>query len=453
VLVEQAIEDTNKEILDVIGKGAEWFPTVMQDGQIDERYTNRWIQKFNDRKSDFENLFEMLADPIHKNENDFVAEPNRVLRRLADKVLSKLARKQKVTVLDPCGGRGGFIVYIIKIAEERGIAIDTKNVYYNDIDPLMVTFFKAVNTNVGLGIPVDNITCGNFNDEQFRNKEYKDMEFSVITINPPYNGKAALHQQFFNKCYDLLEPGGVLAAIQPATTYFNKKTNQKDAVDTMQEIIKTNPCEVEIENPEIFENAGIQNDLSITYLTKANKTNTVIDKITFKDGNTYTNVPLEDISMTQIDPVTYAKIRSKYEAYVLANGSLEDKISKTSGKLKAHLGKIRGTRPTDDDFYTFIPLRENRAGYGLSKDSTFGVSVSSKNEVDFVYDYLESYVARFGLALLKFSQNTANKEFALVPLVDFSKFYADEDLRQILKLTKSELAEIKKVIVPLYAGR
>jgi hypothetical protein len=132
---------------------------------------------------------------------------------------------------------------------------------------------------------------------------------------------------------------------------------------------------------------------------------------------------------------------------------LEDKISKTSGKLKAHLGKIRGTRPTDDDFYTFIPLRENRAGYGLSKDSTFGVSVSSKNEVDFVYDYLESYVARFGLALLKFSQNTANKEFALVPLVDFSKFYADEDLRQILKLTKSELAEIKKVIVPLYAGR
>jgi|688.fasta_scaffold48974_6 hypothetical protein len=452
-LVKQGIQDKNKEVLNVIGKGAEWFPEVMQDGQIDERYTNRWIQKFNDRKSDFENLFEMLADPIHKNENDFVAEPNDVLKDVASKALDKLKKKQGVNALDPCGGRGGFLVYIIKIAEERGIAIDTKNVYYNDIDPLMVTFFKAVNTNVGLGIPVDNITCGNFNDDQFREKEYKDMEFSVITINPPYNGKAALHQQFFNKCYDLLEPGGVLAAIQPATTYFNKKTNQKDAVDTMQEIIKTNPCEVEIENPEIFENAGIQNDLSITYLTKANKTNNVIDKITFKDGNTYTNVPLEDISMTQIDPVTYAKIRSKYEAYVLANGSLEDKISKTSGKLKAHLGKIRGTRPTDDDFYTFIPLRENRTDYGLSKDSTFGVSVSSKNEVNFVYDYLESYVARFGLALLKFSQNTANKEFALVPLVDFDKFYTDEDLRQMLKLTKSELVEIKKVIVPLYAGR
>jgi hypothetical protein len=452
-LVEQGIRDKNKEILNVIGRGVEWFPKIMQEGQIDERYTNRWIQKFNDRKGDFENLFEMLADPIHKNENDFVAEPNRVLRRLADKVLSKLAKKQQLSVLDPCGGRGGFIVYIIKIAEKRGIVINPENVYYNDIDPLMVTFFKAVNTNIGLGIPADNITCGNFNDDQFREKEYKNMKFSVITINPPYNGKAALHQQFFNKCYDLLEDGGVLAAIQPATTYFNKKTNQKDAVDIMQKIIKTNLCEVEIENPEIFENAGIQNDLSITYLTKSEKATNTIYKITFKNGNTYTDVPLENISMTQIDPTIYASIRKKYENYVKANGNLEDKISKVEGVLKASLGKIRGTRPTDDDFYTFIPLRENRADYGASKTSSFGVKVSSKKEAEYVYDYLESYIARFGLALLKFSQNTANKEFALVPLVKFDQNYTDAALAKILKLSKAEMAEIRKVIVPLYDGR
>lgn len=452
-LVEQAITNNNKEVLDVIGNGVEWFPTVMQEGQIDVPYTNRWIQKFNDRKGDFENLFEMLADPIHKNENDFVAEPNRVLRRLAQKVLSKLTKKKKVTLLDPCGGRGGFLVYLVKIAEKQGVAIDAKNVYYNDIDPLMVAFFKAVNTALDLKIPEANITCGNFNDDQFRIKEYKNMKFSAITINPPYNGKAALHQQFFNKCYDLLEDGGVIASIQPATTYFNKKTNQKDAVNTMQEIVKTNYCEVEIENPEIFENAGIQNDLSITYLTKIHKTLPVIDKITFKNGQSYTNVPLEDISMTQVDPAVYAGIRTKYEKYIQTHGSLEDKISKTNGVLKASLGKIRGTRPTDDDFYTFIPLRENRDGYGASTNSTFGVKIRSKKEVDFVYDYLESYVARFGLALLKFSQNTANKEFALVPLVSFDKNYKDEELCELLGIRNDEFLEIKKVIVPLYDGR
>ena len=151
--------------------------------------------------------------------------------------------------------------------------------------------------------------------------------------------------------------------------------------------------------------------------------------------------------------MTYATIRGKYEKYVATYGSLEDKISKTEGITKAVLGKIRGTRPTDDDFYTFIPLRGNRAGYGVSKDSTFGIKVSSKKEADFVYDYLESYIARFGLALLKFSQNTANKEFALVPLVKFDQNYTDADLAKMLKLTKAEMEEIKKVIVPLYAGR
>lgn len=445
-LIERAISENDKEILSVIGTGVEWFPAVMQDGQIDVRYTNRWIQKFNDRKSDFETLFEMLADPIHKSENDFVAEPNQVLRRLAGKVLAKVSKK-KIAVLDPCGGRGGFIVYLIKLASELNVAIDTKNVYYNDIDPLMVAFFKAVNTNLSLGIPESNITC-----DDFKNKEYK-MKFDVIVGNPPYNGKAALHQQFFNKCHDLLKDDGVMAFIQPATTYFNKKTNQKDAVDTMQNIVKTNYCEVEIENPEIFENAGIQNDLSITYLTKTKKSSTVINKITFKNGNTYTNVPLEDISMTQVDPVVYAAIRTKYENYIKVHGNLEDKISKVDGELKASLGKIRGTRPTDDDFYTFIPLRENRDGYGDSCSSTFGVKIASSKEVDFVYDYLESYIARFGLALLKFSQNTANKEFALVPLVTFDKKYTDADLCKLIGLTNDEFLEIKKVIVHLYAGR
>jgi hypothetical protein len=279
------------------------------------------------------------------------------------------------------------------------------------------------------------------------------MKFHVVVGNPPYNGKAALHQQCFNKCYDLLEAGGVMALIQPATTYFNKKTTQKLAVDIMQQIITTNPCEVKIENPEIFKNAGIQNDLSITYLTKIQKQTTTIDRITYKNGNTYTNVPLADISMTQVDPVTYASIRGKYQKYVSVHGSLENKITKLQGVSKAVLGKIRGTRPTDDDFYTFIPLRKNRAGYGISKEASFGVEISHDKEAAHVYDYLESYVARFGLALLKFSQNTANKEFALVPLVTFDQHYTDADLGNMLDLTKDEMDEIKRVIIPLYAGR
>ena len=442
--VEHALATKDNEVLSIIGRGAEWFPQVMQPGQIDVRYTNRWIQKFNDHKNDIEKLFEMLEDPIHRSNNGFVAEPNRLLRRFVSRTLDKLKKKKQIKLLDPCGGRGGFIVYFIKEALSQGIDIDPKNVYYNDADHSMVSFFRALNKNNNLNIPEKNITCENFLTKGFT------MKFNVILQNPPYNGKAALHQQFFNKGYELLEDNGTMAIIQPATTYFNKKDKQKGPVDDMIELIQTNKCEVFIENPEVFDNAGIQNDLSITILEKISSASNVIEKITYKNGQTYTDVALEDISMTQIAPPVYASIRKKYENFVEQNGNLEDKINKDIGVLKAVLGKIRGTRPTDDDFYTFIPLPGNRKGYGASKETDFGVKIKTIKEADYVYNYLESYVARFGLALLKFSQNTANKEFALVPLVPFTKNYTDNELYKMVGLTKQEVIEIKKVIVSLY---
>jgi len=451
-LVEQAVENNNKEILNIIGKGVEWFPRVMQDKQIDIRYTNRWIQKFNDRKSDFKTLFEMLADPIHKNENDFVAEPNDVLKDVASKALDKLKKKQGVSLLDPCGGRGGFIVYIIKIADEHGIDINPKNVYYNDIDPLMVTFFKAVNANLGLGIPEVNITCGDFNNDNFRNKEYKNMNFSAITLNPPYKGKAALHQQFFNKCYDLLEDDGVMGCIQPATTYFNKKENQKSPVETMISIVKSNKCSVTIVGPEVFENAVIRNDLSITILNKTPSTKNLIESIKYKNGTEFSNVELEDITMTQINPVVYRSIRVKYENFISKFGCLEDKVSKDTTKLKAPLAKIRGNAPSDTDFYTFIPKKESMANTKVANDyyNDFGILAKSHIEIENIYNYLESYVARFGLAILKFSQNTLNKEFNSVPLVEFDKTYTDDELYKMIGLTNNEVDSIKKVIVNYY---
>ena len=446
-IVKTAIEQNDKETLQIVGKGVEWFPKLMSDEHIDVRYTNRWIQKFNDKRDNFENLLEMLADPIHKTDT-FVAEPNRLLKRIINKMIRKLKKKKDVSFVDPCGGRGGFIIYFLKQAEENNIDITLNTVYYNDIDTNMASFFKQVNKEYKLGIPEENITSEDFLTMEFI------MKFSAGTINPPYEGKARTHQKFFNKLYSLIEDDGVMASLQPATTYFNKKNTHlsEPVINEMTNIIKGNTCEVEIENPEIFDNAGIQNDLSITYVVKdKNKTN-VVDKITYKDTNVYTDVPLEDISQTVIDPVLYASIKSKYEACCNANGNLEDAISKKTKDLKAALPKIRGTRPTDNDFYTFIPkVEKDFLNYYKAKTSDFGVIIDAERDNDNVYDYLRSYVARFGLALLKFSQNTANKEFALVPLVDFTVKHTDQDLFNMLGLTAQEVDAIKKVICNYYA--
>lgn len=445
-IIETALEKNDKETLSIVGKGVEWFPKLMTDEHIDVRYTNHWIQKFNDNRTNFENLLEMLADPIHKTDT-FVAEPNRLLKRIINKMILKLKKKKDVSFIDPCGGRGGFIIYFLKLVKENNVDIDLNNVYYNDIDTNMASFFRQVNKEYNLGISEKNITSENFLTMEF------NMKFSAGAINPPYEGKARTHQKFFNKLYELIEDDGVMASLQPATTYFNKKNTHlsEPVIKEMTDIIKNNTCEVEIENPEIFDNAGIQNDLSVTYVVKDKNNTGVVDKITYKDTNIYTDVPLEDISQTVIDPVLYASIRSKYEAYCAANGNLEDVISKQIKDLKAALPKIRGTRPTDDDFYTFIPkVEKDFLNYYNAKTSDFGVMIDTERDKDNVYDYLRSYVARFGLALLKFSQNTANKEFAMVPLVDFKTKHTDQSLFNMLGLTTQEIDAIKKVICNYY---
>ena len=446
-IIKNALEQDDKETLRIVGKGVEWFPKLMTEEHIDVRYTNRWIQKFNDKRNNFENLLEMLADPIHKTDT-FVAEPNRLLRRIINKMIRKLKKKKDVSFIDPCGGRGGFIIYFLKQAKEKGVDIDLNNVYYNDVNDNMAAFFKQVNIEYNLEIPEENITSKDFLTMEFK------MKFSAGTINPPYEGKARTHQKFFNKLYSLIEDDGVMASLQPATTYFNKKNTHlsEPVINEMIDIIEGNTSEVEIENPEIFDNAGIQNDLSVTYIVKDKNKTGVVDKITYKDSNVYNNVPLEDISQTVIDPVLYESIRSKYETYCNANGNLEDAISKKTTDLKAALPKIRGTRPTDNDFYTFIPkVEKDFLNYYNAKTSDFGIRIDTEKDTNNVYDYLRSYVARFGLALLKFSQNTANKEFALVPLVDFTVKHTDQDLFDMLGLKEQEVHAIKQVICNYYA--
>ena len=101
---------------------------------------------------------------------------------------------------------------MLKVAKEKNIDILPKNVYYNDIDPTMVMIFKKINIEYSLCIPEENIT-----NEDFDNMEFS-MKFSAGVINPPYEGKARTHQKFFNKLFSIIEDGGVMGSLQPATT-------------------------------------------------------------------------------------------------------------------------------------------------------------------------------------------------------------------------------------------
>ena len=439
-IIKTAIEQDDKETLSIVGKGVEWFPALMTDEHIDVRYTNRWIQKFNDNRDTEDKLLKMLADPIHKT-GTFVAEPNRLLKRIVNSTIRKLKKKKDISLLDPCGGRGGFIIYFLKLAKEKGIDINLNRVYYNDIDPLMVMFFKQVNKEYDLGIPEENITSEDFLTTEF------NMKFDVVITNPPYLGKRALHQQFFNLAVELVKDDGDVVFIQPATVYFNKKEYQKNAVKTMISHLENYVVDVEILGSEIFENASVANDLAITHLKKTKSNTKNINAIKYKNGDKYTDVPLANISQTRMNPDVYESISNKIKTYISKHGSLQDALETDESKIKAKLAKIRGVSgPESLMWYSLMPNDKKYWG----TDSDYGISVKSQQQVDNAYEYFKTYIARFGLAMSKFTANHHMGELRTVPLVDFSKIHTDTELCALMGISELEFSEIKKVIKPYY---
>lgn len=437
-LVDQALNNNNKEVLEIIGKGVEWFPEVMQEGQIDVRFTNRWIQKFNDHRNDVEFVFNEFTDEIYRTEHGFIPEPNRLLKDIATQLMQEVPKGK---IFDPCAGRGGFLVYLLTVAKENNIDIDTSMLYYNDIDPSAVAFFRKLNKEAGIGIPDKNITC-----QDFLKMDFGMKKFSAVVGNPPYKGQAQLHQQFFNKAVDLTEDGGTVLFIQPSTIYFNKKEETQKHSQVVRDNIKAFKTSVKFVNPTVFENANVFNDLAITHLVKVPST-PEIESVTYTSGKEYKNVRLEDVTKTEMEPALYAGIVKKYKAYVKQHGSLLDVTTNDSEVKKARITSQRGNIG-GDDWYTFMPAPKK---YWVNHGD-FGVPATSDKMVENIYDYFTLNFTRFGLAIYKFAGDLHGGAMGCVPLVPFNKKYTDDELYDMIGLTKKERKAINDFL-PDYYGR
>ena len=169
-----------------------------------------------------------------------------------------------------------------------------------------------------------------------------------------------------------------------------------------------------------------------------NKLNSII----YKNGEKYENVDLQDINIHSIDPKEFGEIRKKYENFISHNGSLLDF---TYHSLNNPIGNICGLpkiRPIRKKQYcTFFPYDETKMeSYtkNISVKRDFGIRVKNNEQIKNVYSYLKTFIARFGLALLKINANNHGGDFAKVPLVDFNKEWTDEILIKELKLTEKE---------------
>ena len=274
------------------------------------------------------------------------------------------------------------------------------------------------------------------------NEDVRNMKFDVIVNNPPYHGRALLHQKVFNKSVELLKETGILTIIQPATPYHNKKNKKKAAESQMIEYIKKYHTNVKLVPSTVFNNAQVATDLAITTISKI-PSNGNIESVTYKNGITYNNVPLEDISMTEIPPDVYKSIRDKYYSYIKKNGSLYDITVSSKESMKgASIAGIRGNMGKND-FYTMVSKNDLTTSVINDKGQTVKCQL---DQVKNVHTYLMTDFARFGLSLLKFAIDNRNGELKSVPLVDFNKVWTDDELFNMIGITDDERKEIEKVI-------
>ena len=354
-----------------------------------------------------------------------------IISQIPDAVLLKPG----VRILNVAAGHGTEALILAKRMLSLGVSKEQVNESIYLIDKYRV-FTNYLKNSYGF----KNVITADFLELE------TDMKFDVVVGNPPYQGKAALHQQFFNKSIELLCDEGYLAFIQPATPYFNKKSRKKSDDQMMIDNIVKYQSDVTIVDNSAFEGAAIATDLAVTVLCKKEGDGRV-KSIKYKSGVDYQNVSIQDINMMGMDPKIYRSIVSKYKKYIHSNGSLHDIVSHNEHEHKANISKLRGHGSSNPDFYTFIPVDQHER---FNPRLDFGIKAKTPKEAEHIYDYLRSYVARMGLAILKFNTNQHMGELRVVPLVDFSKTYSDDDLFKMIGLTKPEITAIKGVISNYY---
>ena len=364
----------------------------------------------------------------------------KVAKMMISKIPEKVLKSKDTTFYDRSMGGGQIVSEIEKTLKEYGHSI-------SNISKRMFGYGEGKWDTVVA--KKDHKLVGTY---FYNGGERVEMNFkpTVTITNPAYSGTEQLHQQSFNKDVEKTADGGYVVYIQPATTYLTQKKYRNHEAKMAENVLKYK-TDVYLLDPSIFEGAHINNDLSITVLHKVKNTTGKLNSITYKNSERHENVDLNDISMTGIDPNTYGVIRSKYEAYVNKHGSLQDVAHQKEHKhinYLAGLSKVRGNMGTAD-FYSFMPSNPKDTKYytnDVSEKFDFGIKVKNNKQIKNVYSYLQTYVARFGLALTKITLHHNRKTLVRVPLVDFNKNWTDDMLIKEIGLTQKEVKLIKNFL-------
>ena len=384
-------------------------------------------------------------DKLTKKDLGEYYTPPDLINKMLDGLDESLFSNPFITFLDPACGNGQILSEIVIRKIQKGISFSQalNTVKGIDINPDSVEECK---TRLSLGNSYDRIIL----DSRIICEDsltYKCDDIDVFITNPPYRGKKRLHQKFFNKAVEQVKDNGVVCFIQPAVAYFNKNANIDQFTQLMKNNVKKYSSSVEILKSNVFPHATNQTALCITWLTKK-PSDVALEEIRYFGGAKFSLVQdINTIHQLPIDPKINKSIETKYKALVEKQGSLSSLIVKDSKELIARLSRIRGHGLGSPDYFTFTSKEKRYNTYYGS----FGIKAKTEEEAEYIFSYLETKMARYGLSLCKFNQHiTTVSALSLTPLVPFTKKYTDQELYEMLELTEKEIETIETNIGEYY---
>ena len=293
----------------------------------------------------------------------------------------------------------------------------------------------------------------------------------ITLSNPPYNGGIDLKIIMAMNNAGLLKR---LVCVHPSTWLVDVKTQlgTKSGNSTFrkfQDSVRDHVTSTELFNGNIVFGIGLYVPCVIT---DVNFDSTRKGSIKVKDvGSEETREVLgvDDITLhgKDWDP-TVKEFMNRVQAYCAANGSMgsarqPDPSMWVRLPNPVQLAPLRGNvnfscaqKMVKTDFYTFLQgdVSKNkgiRKYSGVSVEQYHSVGFSTVTEQDNCINYLTSDFSRLCLSLLKTNNKTLNQEASLIPWLDFTRSWNDDELFTLLGYAKGHpIREYAKRFLPDY---
>ena len=383
-----------EEVVFEVGINCEMVKKLILLGAISEKLLNTIITSYNNEENGV--IINQIGNSLSKWKSDpskgEVFTPSELVNEMIDKIPEEVWRNPKSLFLDPCMGKGTFLieivnrlVYIYMYSEE-----DAKSrVYGYDVRVKYINYLRRRG--------YINVQC-----EDFLNEEVK-MKFDVIIGNVPYQKKVGpnktepIWDKFVKKSFDVCKEGGYVSLIHPSGW-----RNIEGKFSDIKDIIKQKKLHYlsinnEKKGMEIF---GAETRFDY-YLLENTTNDGTLTEITFQDGT------VDKVNLNSLDFIPNGSLS---EVSLLVSKNNEQKVNLLYSRSAYGTDKINVSKSQGGEFiypcvYTVNYLSQPTFHYSnTNQNGHFGIPkvIWSNGRISSVGSYIDE-MGEFGLTQFSYA--------------------------------------------------